>query len=342
MKILLAIYSRNNYILQIDKTLVKMGHDVRVVYTDEYTQCCSYICKKMDKFGFKSRRKIFEYKWKENLSFLLNNFAPDIFLLVNLPTHILLADDFKELSVKVKIYIWFVDGITDHPEYEIYYKYVAKVAVFELQEVEYLKKLNVKNVQYVPVGYNSIYGLTAVSKKTIDISFVGSPFKNRLEILESVAKEALQKGWRLKIYGPFYEKRYIWKKYLLKYRYPYLYKFLYNGSLSSFEVAEIYAKSKIVLNIHDLKHRSPNPRTFDILAVGVLEICDLRDNYVGDLKPDKALVTFENIDELLKNIEFYLSHPLERENIAIYGKNNNMYSMEYSLSKILGGEKSNE
>ena len=41
MKIVLAIYSRNNSILQIDKTLKKMGHDVKVVYTDEYTRSIS-------------------------------------------------------------------------------------------------------------------------------------------------------------------------------------------------------------------------------------------------------------------------------------------------------------
>lgn len=339
MKIVLAIYSRNNSILQIDKTLKKMGHDVKVVYTDEYTQCCSYLSKKLDKLGFKSGRKAFEDGWKKSLLLLIDDVNPDMVLFVNLPGYMLLPKDLQKISSKTRVYIWFVDGIQDHPEYEAYYSYTDKIAVFELQDVEYLKRLNVKNVAYVPVGYSDVYDVGKNTNRTIDISFVGSPFKNRLEILEPLASEAIRKGWNLKIYGPFYKESYIWKKYLLKNKYPCLFKFLNNGSVMAGDVANIYAMSKIVLNIHDERHYSPNPRTFDILATGTLEICDQRANYVGNLQPDKALVVFKNTEELLLKIGYYLSHPLERESIAGYGQEHNVYSMAYSLQRILDGER---
>ena len=335
MKIVLAIYSRNNSILQIDKTLKKMGHDVKVVYTDEYTQCCSYLSKKLDKLGFKSGRKAFEDGWKKSLLLLIDDFHPDMVLFVNLPGYMLLPKDLQKISSKTRVYIWFVDGIQDHPEYEAYYSYTDKIVVFELQDVEYLKRLNVKNVAYVPVGYSDVYDVGKNTNRTIDISFVGSPFKNRLEILEPLAKEAVKKGWNLKICGPFYETKYIWKKYVLRSKYPNVFKFLSNGSLLPSDVANIYAKSKIVLNIHDLKHNSPNPRTFDILASGALEIIDISDHFLDNIVHVKSLVEFCNVEDLIHKVNYYLSHTVERESIANYGKKHNIYSMEYSLNLIL-------
>ena len=89
------------------------------------------------------------------------------------------------------------------------------------------------------------------------------------------------------------------------------------------------------MNIHDTKHKSLNPRSFDILAAGAFEIVDMRSGYVGDIQPGKALVEFKGIDDLLTKIEYYLANDEERETIAQYGYEHNIYSMEYSLRKVL-------
>ena len=56
---------------------------------------------------------------------------------------------------------------------------------------------------------------------------------------------------------------------------------------------------------------------------------------MGDIQPGKALVEFKGIEDLLTKIEYYLANDEERETIAQYGYEHNIYSMEYSLRKVL-------
>lgn len=179
------------------------------------------------------------------------------------------------------------------------------------------------------------YGRKCVSEKNIDIFFMGSPFKNRLCILEALAKRAERKKWKLKIIGPFYDKKYPWKKYVFAKKYPHVNKFLENRVIRSEEANEFYAESKICLNIHDARHKCLNPRSFDILAAGAFEMVDVRERYTGDIQPGKALVEFTDIEDLSGKIEYYLQNDEERKKIAKYGYEHNIYSMENSLRTIL-------
>ena len=60
MKIILAISTRNNKILSIDKSLSALGCEVSLLTMDDYTNQSSYIEKKLDDWGFFGRRKQFE------------------------------------------------------------------------------------------------------------------------------------------------------------------------------------------------------------------------------------------------------------------------------------------
>ena len=337
MNILIVIFSRNNKILQIDQALEGMGFRVSVVYTDDYWYHCSYIKKKMDQLGVGKGRACFEASWKKDFYDKVKSFHPEIIFCVNLPAHILSVSDIENLSHLSRVFCWFVDGIHDNPEYIPYFSFIEKIAVFELQDVEYLRKHNVENPCYVPIGYSKAYGMVGDAKsRNIDISFIGSPLRHRLKILERIAEEAGHNGWNMRIYGPFYESRYFWKKYVLWIKYPNIFRCLRNGYVTTEQAANIYVQSKIALNIHDTRHSSPNPRTFDILAAGTLEISDVRQNYVDGLLPVKAYVVYENLDDLIEKLHYYLKNELEREKIARYGKENNIYSMEYSLRMIFG------
>lgn len=118
------------------------------------------------------------------------------------------------------------------------------------------------------MGYNDAFSNVSPMEKKYDISFIGSPFRNRLQILEKLSFAALKRQWNLKIIDPFYDKKYSWKKSIFKRKYPYIYRFWENKRVSSEEAAKLYAATKICFNIHDMRHKSPNPRTFEILAVG--------------------------------------------------------------------------
>ena len=337
MKIILAISTRNNKILSIDKSLSALGCEVSLLTMDDYTNQSSYIEKKLDAWGFFGRRKQFEKQRKMKLLSMVNQQDYDLILWINSPAGVLDLEEFYAIGKKIQQVIWFVDGVSEHQDILPYAKQANRVGCFEYCDVAYLKEYDVHNVIYCPIGYNEAYEYMEVGSRDIDIVFVGSPFKNRLCMLEPLAKEACRHNWRLEIYGPFWESMYFWKRWIFKYKYPSLYKFVHNESLLPEKVAEIYGKAKICLNIHDEKHKSPNPRFFEILKSGAMQLCDTRGNYVDKLFPQKALDVFSDGKSLISMVEYYLANESKRRMLSEYGKNNVLYSMRYSLRRLLEG-----
>lgn len=280
MKVLLSIFSVNEKILHIQESLESIGCEVKVIYSDAYRQVCPYYMKKLDELGFHSGREKFLKGVHDRFHKLLNEFRPDIVLFINTPKDILTVEDIQHIKRFSKTICWFVDGISDHPEIVDYIKTFQKIYVFEYKDVDYLNGLNIKGT-YLPVGYNDAFSNVKSQIKEYDILFIGSPFHNRLKILEDIAYESKKRHWNLKIMGPFYDMKYPWKKIIFKRKYPYVYHFLENRRVSSEEAAELYAKTKVCINIHDPRHKSPNPRTFEILAAGSFELIDKREYYGG-------------------------------------------------------------
>lgn len=329
MKIVLGIFSRNDKILLVSETLKKLGHDVRVVYTDAYRMVCPYYKKKLDKLGLHSDRIKYEQNWKENLYRLVDDFTPELVLFVNAPTDIMKPDDLAYVQKKSKTACWFVDGISYEKGLEAYFPYFDNIFVFEECDVSYLKGLG-KDATYLPVGYNSAFKKMHMPRD-IDISFIGSPFLNRLKLLDEVAKAAEEHKWNLKIIGPFYDTKYPWKKYLFKHNHPHIDKFLENRTVSPVEAAEIYNRSKICLNIHAEKHKSPNPRTFEIMATGAFELIDYR-GFPGGVSEENCGV-YRNANDIVERIEYYLNKVLERKQIAENGYN--WVLVEYTMKSML-------
>ena len=334
MKVLLSVFSINEQILHIRENLQSLGCNVRYIDTDPYRQTCSYFAKKIDEIGIQcGRHKYLEYV-HNNLYKIMNEFQPDIVLFINIPKGVLTIEDLIYIKKRAKTVCWFVDGISNHPEIKGYLNAVDHIYVFEYKDVAYLNSMNF-NGTYLPVGFNDAF-MTTRGQENIDIIFIGSPFRNRLEILEKVAKTSKKKKWILKIIGPFYNDKYPWKKIIFKRKYPYIYSCLDNRRVSSKEAAELYSRTKICLNIHDCHHKSPNPRTFEILATGAFELIDKRDSW-GGLEPGIDLIPFDNTTELISKIDYYLKNDTKRCTIARQGKQAvmNTFRMKYLLNKII-------
>lgn len=335
MKVLLIIFSINEQILHIKKNLQSLGCEVEYIYSDSYQQVCPYYMKKIDKIGIHIGRNRYLRSIRMRLHHLMTEFHPDIALFVNTPKNIMDVSDINYIKQRAKTICWFVDGIANHQEITGYLKVFDKIYVFEHSDIAYLKRMSLEGT-YLPVGYNEAFSNISPRKCDIDILFIGSPFHNRLKLLEQVAIESNKQGWNLKIIGPFYDEKYPWKRLIFRRKYPYVYRYLENKRVSSEVAAELYSRTKICLNIHDSKHKSPNPRTFEILAVGAFELIDRR-NYWGGLKQDYDLVSFDDITDLISKIEYYLKNDNERYTIGRHGKQNviNTFCMKYLLNKII-------
>lgn len=341
MHIVCVMSARFDGFLHITETLEKMGHVVRFFPTEPYREICSYAEKKLDKLGFHQGRERYLHQWRENLYRTMEKFHPDVILFINIPKAILDEVDQKKIKQAFtpppKILCWLVDSIIGQGGWEAFFPYCDRIYVFEKRDVLLLQERYQIPAAYCPVGYNAAYArVEARRDKEIDIAFMGAPYRNRLHILEEVAAHAVRHNWRMAIYGPFYEDRYFWKEYLFQRKYPYITKYLTNGMVLPEEAAELYARSKICLNIHLSAHKGVNPRTFEIMATGSFQLIDEREDYAG-LVPEQDMAIFRSTEELIEKISYYLTHEDERECIAARGHAAVLgrYSMEASLNRIL-------
>jgi spore maturation protein CgeB len=213
----------------------------------------------------------------------------------------------KEISCPVVVYIWddpfcsFAGLFSDDYRKSNLEKGMHLydfIFVYDTYYVEQIKTLGITNVEYLPLAtdpnrYRKIE-ITNEDKKLFgyDICFVGVPYPNRVEVIESL------QHYNLGIFGDG------WTKYFLekgKKAPPY-----YRGKAIGEEVIKIYLASKVALNIHDPEAQEGlNTRTFDILACGAAELVDYKKNLEIHFNIGEEIATFKNNKELLAIVDYY-------------------------------------
>jgi glycosyltransferase involved in cell wall biosynthesis/SAM-dependent methyltransferase len=101
------------------------------------------------------------------------------------------------------------------------------------------------------------------------------------------------------------------------------------------EMAEIYAKSKIVVNV--CVNRDVNMRVFEGMASGALLITDEADGLEDLFENGKHLVIYRKDEDVFDLISYYLAHAEEREAISSAGKTEVLENHTYTqrMQKIL-------
>ncbi len=104
------------------------------------------------------------------------------------------------------------------------------------------------------------------------------------------------------------------------------------------EVPKIYYLSKINLNITMRSIETGIPqRVFDIMGVGGFVLSNYQEELEELFVPDREIVLFRDVPELLKKAEYYLNHEEERIRIAIngYKKVREYYNTQTALGSML-------
>ncbi|THF80725.1 CgeB family protein [Cohnella fermenti] len=151
-----------------------------------------------------------------------------------------------------------------------------------------------------------------------DICFIGSAYRNRLELLRAILPALTHR--KLHLSGFWWEQ--------LELPASFSGTFEPGKWMEPPETAMNYSAHRISLNIHrppDEEHNesdlilpavSPNPRTFEISACGTLQIVDARDDIGSYYVPGEEIVTYRSVEELLGKLDYYLTHEEERQQIA--------------------------
>lgn len=103
------------------------------------------------------------------------------------------------------------------------------------------------------------------------------------------------------------------------------------------EMAKVFHQSKINLNITSKGIQSGIPlRIFDVLGCGGFLITNYQSDMEGLFEIGKDFVVYENQQDLLEKVSFYLKHPEERMEIATHGyeKVKNYFTWNHMVQRI--------
>ena len=184
-----------------------------------------------------------------------------------------------------KICYWFPDPLSTFNNEEFLLKTSTSdffCCDMQKQNVfDYASSLN-NNCFKIADGYDPDVELPRSLEQDIDISFIGNLYNDRLKKLENLDRNVTV------VSNAFAEKH-----------------------------SEIVSRSKI--NINFCTANSSSDRTYKILAAGGFYITEDWENRAEYFIDGQDLVICSNIDDLREKIDYYLSHPSERIQIAKNG-----------------------
>jgi len=141
------------------------------------------------------------------------------------------------------------------------------------------------------------------SECSYDVSFVGAAYGNRRSLISALAR----RGVTVACFGHGWER----------------------GAISSSEVGRVYRGSRISLNFADsglqlsggrlVRCRQIKARTFEVPGAGGMLLTEDADRLDRYLRPGEEIVTFADVDDLVRKVRHYLSRPQERDAIARAG-----------------------
>lgn len=326
-----------NYAYSTVNAIRRMGYSVKFFEKKPFYSSCTYFQRKLFKMGFGSLERAWDEKWNSELIHFVHESANSNTKLLFLSGGVS-ADSLIHLNSYRKILVLW-DSMRRYPlNHQQRVQLYDKVYAFEHEDLLYAKStFGIKNIEYLPVGYDdTIYFPDLKQQRDIDISFVGTVTNKRFNVLESIAKYAHINHWKLAVYGQWYNHKWPWKTWKFKRKHPELFEFLNNYNIPPEKTADIYRRSKIVLNVNTSVHKSISPRTFEILATRSFQLMNEGQFSNGTINLDKDLVLYNSLDDLIAKIQYYLSHEEERIRIAEKGYwDCQKFSLPILLKKVI-------
>jgi spore maturation protein CgeB len=118
-----------------------------------------------------------------------------------------------------------------------------------------------------------------------------------------------------------------------------------NKRISTEETVRIYNSAKINLNLHSSSYHygiNPdgdfvNPRTFEISACRGFQLVDNRKHLSRMFKVGEEIITFDTLDQMRDQIDYYLARPEERNAIALKSSKRVLgeHTMKHRMQELL-------
>ncbi len=233
---------------------------------------------------------------------------PDLFF--PLSGNVLLPNRLEWLRQRgIKLILYLLDSILTLPITRRGLEYYDLVYTYEPIDIPLIAETNPR-ASYLPPGYNpEFYRPLKSEEKIYDIVFVGTPYGERLEILDDLLRKAAELELRIGLVGKYWHRGP--RQQFFRLRYPGIYRhILKNGIMPPREVNLLYNRSRIVLNHHFINDGTGvNPRLFDIAGSGSFQLVDEREHLERMFIPGQEVETYSSIDELVEKVLHYTGQP---------------------------------
>jgi spore maturation protein CgeB len=144
-------------------------------------------------------------------------------------------------------------------------------------------------------------------ERDIDIIFIGALHPGKMPVLAKVKKAF---GRRCRMYGWSGVKKNLY--FNVMYGFP-----CWMRTAPAEAVVGLYQRAKVGFNLHNRgKYTFGNYRLFELPANGVMQISDGAEYLAEYFKPGEEVVGYEDVDELIDKLRYYLGHDDERQRIA--------------------------
>lgn len=246
----------------------------------------------------------------------------------------------KIKSYGTKVGVWFVDDpydIDDNKERLYEYDFVF---TNELECVPIYKKLGYTHVHYLSLGTHTgfYYPELPPAPYQADLTFVGSPFPKRVELLKFLHDRLPQ--LRMKVIGPFWDQYLPPKIDCVNYHIePNEIRKFYNGAKINLNIHREYDENIIPgqnLNRERILANSPNNRLFDIAACKSFQLTDFRPGLVKYFDLENEMTVFNSEDDLVHKIRYYLEQAERRNLLAnnAYYRTVNQHAFTHRLCEM--------
>ena len=263
---------------------------------------------------------------------LINDFQPDIVLVVGFSHAIISREDLMKLKTRhgFSLVLWDTDSANYFYETKAFMYFLEEefrrydfVLSFSKRMSDYLNslELGLPRCEFFPFGAPD-QGYSHKAEKTIDVCFAGADNFRRLFILSSIkVKNFLIIGAR-------------WKKV-----FSIMPKDIQAKCTKSDRFGDSLHKqlqqSKIVLNVTNENfygiETGINLRVFEALSLGCFLLTDSYQEIEELFNPGESIETFSSREELSRKIDYYLAHDEERE--AIAKKGHEVFLAHYTWKK---------
>ncbi|MBX9867854.1 MAG: glycosyltransferase [Burkholderiales bacterium] len=230
------------------------------------------------------------------------------------------VQNLKELT-NAKICLWFPDALVNFGKG--YFMNAAYDGLFFKDPfiVKALMSVPLSPVYYMPECFNP-------KRHKLDADSISEEYKCEITTAGNahswrVAFYQHLKNYHVKIWGPTAP---LWMP-IATTKQMFQNKMVFNG-----DKAQAFLGAKIVLNnLHYGEIWGLNVRTFEAAGIGAFQMVDWRPGLEQLFKDGEEIISFKNLDELHSKIEYWLSHPSERQKIAHAGKARALHEHTYEL-----------